>query len=153
MSDQFTVIQGDAIDALLNKDIDYLLHVCNAKGVMGSGIALSIKNRIPAAYAAYKKCYQDTDGNILGEISSGGFVVNLCAQADYGYDGKRYLNYEALATCLEAVSVCLKSHPSSTKIGVPYLMGCDRAGGDWSIVSAMLKHYLKGYEVIVYKLK
>jgi hypothetical protein len=36
-------------------------------------------------------------------------------------------------------------------IGVPYKMGCDRAGGDWHIVEAMLQSVFvsNGYNVLV----
>lgn len=130
--------KGDAVEALLTGEVDYLLHVCNCQGVMGSGIALQIKNKIPEAFRSYKH-HESVNGKvILGKISSGGNVVNLHAQEFYGIDGNRYLNYEALITALEQTNKCLSKFPRETKIAIPYLMGCDRAGGDWDIVSTMV---------------
>ena len=42
---------------MLEKDGRILLHVCNNKGVMGSGIAKEIRERIPEAFHAYRKSY------------------------------------------------------------------------------------------------
>jgi O-acetyl-ADP-ribose deacetylase (regulator of RNase III) len=119
----------------------FLLHVVNCQGVMGSGIALEIKNRIPRAYDKYIK-----SGPILGSLSVSEGVINMAAQWRYGTD-KRYLNYGALARCLDLIS--LKMDVKTTII-VPYKMGCDRAGGDWEVVLEMLDFMFA--DVIVCKL-
>ena len=36
------ILQGDAVKALKNGEVDILIHCCNAQGVMGSGIAKQI---------------------------------------------------------------------------------------------------------------
>lgn len=113
---------------MIDGEIDCLLHVCNNKGVMGSGIALEIKNRIPDAYTAYK--YEDC---ILGVVTQ----------------GKRHLNYGALAECLFEIYA---EFPASKVIGIPFKMGADRAGGDWNIVLELVEYFLKDFNVIVYEL-
>ena len=146
------MIEGNLIDALFEKKCDAIAHCCNCKGVMGSGIALEIKNRIPSAYSAYKE-YESLHRLKLGTVSSVDptyhllgqpdfvykehQVYNLHAQADYGY-GKRQVNYEALYHCLEQVKVAMDNRQQKI-LGVPYKMACDRAGGDWRIVNAMLE--------------
>ncbi len=137
------IVQGDVLDALENGDVDTVLHVVNCQGVMGSGIALQIKKRFPEAYEKYKQVelYQ---GLTLGGTSGNDDIVNLHAQDYYGR-GKRHLNYGALAQCLSKVKA-IKT------IGIPYLIGCDRAGGDWEVVKEMIDFILKDYEVIYYKL-
>lgn len=121
---------------------DAIAHVCNCQGVMGSGIALSIKERYPSAYAAYKK-HQEVFGGIeLGTVSRTTLddgrrqIYNLHAQEFYGKE-KRHLNYEAFYECLIHLSKSL-IHAKKKVLGVPYNMGCDRAGGHWKIVEAML---------------
>ena len=145
-----TYKSGNAVDALLEGEIEYLLHVANCKGKMGSGIALEIKNRVPSAYRSYKYHEKLNSKVVLGRISSGGNVVNLHAQENYGYDGNRYLDYEALAKCLEQTKECLDKLGKGIKIGVPFNMGCYRAGGSWNIVISMLEHYLQDHKVVVY---
>ncbi len=147
------IIKGGAVQALLKEDIQLLLHVANCKGRMGSGIALTIKEKIPSAYRAYKSFEKDK-GLSLGTVSSDGSVINLHAQYDYGYDGKRYLDYEYLAKSLEHVKNVLDKRSKQYKVGLPYKMGCDRAGGSWDIVASMIKYYLSSeHEIFVYKLK
>ena len=146
------VIKGDAVTAVIDNEIDLLLHVANCQGKMGSGIALTIKQRIPSAYEAYKN-FEEDKGLTLGTLSSNGTVINLHAQEFYGYDGKRYLDYEALAKSLEIVKNAIDKHEKTYKIGLPFKMGCDRAGGNWEIVSSIISHYLSKHEILVYKLK
>lgn len=146
-------VKGDAVKALLSNDVDLLMHVCNCQGSMGSGIAWQIKSEIPEAYRSYKHHQSVNNGVILGKISSGGKVINLHAQEFYGTDGKRYLDYEALASTLEQTNKCLAKYPRETKIALPYLMGCDRAGGNWNIVSSMVDNIITEVDnIYCYKL-
>lgn len=133
-------IKGDLVKAVLNSSEDgpqVMLHVCNNKGVMGSGIALQVKNQIPDAYRAYKD-FEGTVGGIpLGTISTCHNVINLHAQNGYG-QSIRHLDYEELYKSLEKAAAYLE-RVGVERVGVPYRMGSDRAGGDWRIVSAMLE--------------
>lgn len=154
------IVEGNAIDAYLGGDIDILLHVANTQGKMGSGIAKEIRNRVPTAYDNYM--YEHKHGGLnLGEVTldDDGNCFNLHAQKDYGYDGKRYINYGALAECVHAVynyilySTYHLGDRKGLKIGFPYLMGCGLAGGEWSVVSEVLEHCLGDYELVAYELK
>jgi hypothetical protein len=107
---------------------------------MGSGIALQIKNEMPAVFDAYKY-HEECSGLKLGTISYAkigkGIVVNLHAQNLYGYDGSRFVNYEAIYETLRQTKEVMLSKNLKT-LGVPYKMACDRAGGDWRIIETML---------------
>lgn len=120
---------------------DAIAHVCNCQGVMGSGIALSIKQRYPEAYIAYKQHEKIFHGLDLGTVSratleDGKQIYNLHAQEFYGKE-KRHLNYEALYECLLHLRKSL-IYTKKKVLGIPYKMGCDRAGGDWRIVESMM---------------
>lgn len=147
-----TYKNGNAVSALIDGEIDVLLHVCNNKGVMGSGIALEIKNRIPNAYRAYITSDISMGDISLGYLPRGSQVVvaNMVAQDGYG-EGIRHLNYGALADCLDRVSSI--SYKDDYKIGLPYKMGADRAGGDWEIVLELVEYFLQDFNVVVYKLE
>jgi O-acetyl-ADP-ribose deacetylase (regulator of RNase III) len=141
----------NAVSALIDGEVDVLIHVCNNKGVMGSGIALEIKNRIPDAFVAYKQIPCDlgtcTFGwNFENTETTYGFVCNMVAQDGYG-QGVRHINYGALAQCLSKV----KALDNSLRIGLPYKMGADRAGGDWNIVLEMVEFILKDFDITVYE--
>lgn len=138
--------QGNVVDALINGDVDYIAHCCNAQGVMGSGVAKEIKERVPEAYLAYRRSEMS-----LGDVSCDGGVYNLIAQLNYGYDGKRYVNYGALAACFVRMRMDLWVNDT---IGIPYKMASDRAGGDWDVVLELIEHLVVPYvkDVVIYKL-
>lgn len=143
-----TYVTGNAVDALMNKQIHYLLHCCNNKKKMGSGIALEIKNKVPKAYRDYMES-SDELGTISGVFCG---VVNMVAQDGYGRTGK-FINYGAFAKCLlefdRRHNGCTKEH---IKVGLPFKIGSDRAGGDWNIVLELIEFILKDYDVYIYKL-
>lgn len=151
-------VKGDAVEALVKGDINFLLHQCNAQGVMNSGIAKQIKNTLPEAYGAYLKQYQDNFGDTFGMVSIGGNVINMVSQDNYGYDGKRYTNYGVMADIMSQISEIIYAdyglHTRNLVLGLPYKMGCDRGGGDWMIVHELIEHCLSQYwrEVVIYEL-
>lgn len=163
------VREGCVIDALLNEEVDYIMHVVNCQGKMASGVAKEIRSRIPMAYTMYMDLYnfRKEFGKIsLGECSEGGNVLNLHAQEYYGYNGKRYLNYGALAKSLVSAYKKVYSDTGARDnhmggsniiapkvIGIPFNMGSDRAGGNWSIVCEIVEGLtLMGITVVAYKL-
>lgn len=147
-----TYKNGNAVSALIDGEIDVLLHVCNNKGVMGSGIALEIKNRIPDAYTKYLG-FSELGEVSFGKTDSSNVVANMVAQNGYGA-GKRFLNYGALADCLNQVrKECGYGWNGGLVIGLPFKMGADRAGGDWEIVLELIEYFLKDFNVVIYKLE
>lgn len=149
------VVKGNVVDALLSKEVDFIAHICNCQGVMGSGVAKEIKQRVPDAFEAYRSSELRLGSCVYAES-----VFNLLAQDRYGYD-KRHLNYGALAESLMDMSMELfdmrlnkDQVTPKFRIGIPYKIGCDRAGGDWEVVKEMIEHILKQEaEVIFYKLE
>lgn len=142
-----SVITGNAIDYVLeNPTKRILLHVCNAQGVMGSGIAREVKERIPSAYRRYIDSGYDLGGV---SFSDGTSVANMVAQKNYGYDGKRYLDYGMLAKCLYQVHSLV--NPYNKEYVIPYNMGSDRAGGDWGIVLELCKGILDEDNITIVK--
>jgi len=125
------MIKGNVFDALNRKEVA-VMHCCNNRHTMGSGIAMTVRRDYPEAYLAYLESTSN-----LGTISHANSIINAVAQNGYGSDGKRYINYEALvACCLEVNDLAYDT------IAVPYLFGSDRAGGDWNIVKAILENTL-----------
>lgn len=139
----------NAVTYTLEVETRILLHVVNCQGTMGSGIAKEIKTRIPFTYQMYMKSYQD-GLLVLGSVSTGNGIYNLAAQDHYGTD-KRHLNYGALADCLNTIRKEMRyiAMFSDAEIVIPYKMGCDRAGGDWSVVYEMIEYYLKDCDVVI----
>ena len=148
---------GDAITAFQQAQLNgntgtFLAHCCNAKGVMGSGIARSIKERIPAAYVEYKYHLEDIELRGLspmGDLSHADNVINLIAQENYGRNS-RQVHYGYLAKVLRKAAVMFSSYDEERTLIVPYKMCCDRAGGDWDVVEELLEVMFEGWTVEVY---
>lgn len=153
--------KGCIINALQNNEIDYLIHQCNSKGVMGAGLAKQVKERIPEAYTAYMddyKFFREKHGKDLplGLYSSANGVINLVAQEGYG-KGKRFTNYGALASAFcslfNGVQDFDSRHPTDLTIGIPKYLGCGLGGGDWEIVLELIEHCLDWCnQVVIYEL-
>lgn len=117
----------------------FILYQVNCEGVIGAGLAEQIKERFPGVSQAYQQKCQDI-GSKLGDIQvcsclaeAGYCIVNCFGQKGYGTD-KRYTDYEALKKCLETVKAY---HPAIVRI--PFYMGCGLAGGDWSVVTSIIR--------------
>lgn len=162
---KITYKQGNVVDALLNKEVDLLLHQVNCRGVYRSGLAKEIRERIPEAYESYMDhynsvVYKSPNEVLLGDTCLGGGVINMFSQNYYGRDGKRYTNYGAMAKAMSSIinTTYCREHTikldSKARVGIPYLMGCGLGGGDWKTVEELIQYLLVPYfeEVIVYKL-
>lgn len=157
------IVKGDAVKALKEGEINYLLHCVNCQGVMGSGIALQIRHAFPEVYEDYIEFIKHKNNlqeKILGEcrvsrIQKDINVVNLFGQENFGTQ-VRQLNYGAISQSLwlfkNHYDFCNEFKDNRLSIGLPYKMGCDRAGGDWEIVYEMVEFYLQDYDVMIYKL-
>lgn len=127
---------------LFESGADIILHQVNCMGVMGSGVAKQVRERYPWVFAEYRDMYyrnRSCVSALLGRtqyvyIDEDHMIGNLFAQCLYGYDGKRYTDYNALKSCL----IRVEKEFSGKVIAVPYLMGCHRGGGDWSVVEKMI---------------
>lgn len=145
---KLTRVQGDLLEEFKNNNVEHIAHCCNCQGVMGSGIALSIKQDLSGAYLSYKQ-YESAHGLTLGTVSTWSGIWNLHAQNLYksaGAVSERFVDYEALAQCLERVRGNI---PNDTKIGFPFKMGADRAGGDWNVIEAIIVSVFKDTDVEV----
>lgn len=140
-------------NVLTDETIQVVIHQTNTMGVMGSGVALSIKNMYPQAYEAYKLTEKENKLK-LGEISYAGMqrngkpfvIINVNGQGNFGV-GVRQTNYEALFVGLErSRKICdlAQMEPKPT-IGLPFNIGCARGGGDWRIVERLIEVAFDGY--------
>lgn len=145
-------IQGD----LFNTDHKYILHGCNAKGVMGSGVARIVRDRFPLAYERYTVwCSKGFRlGTSLLVDCGDKTIINAVTQQNYGKVSeqrsdakKRYVSYDAVADIFAELEQLI---PNST-ISMP-IVGCDLGGGDWSVVSAIIESSCKTIQPVVYKL-
>lgn len=143
-------IEGNLVNAFGRGDVDVLVHCCNAQGVMGSGLAKTIKENYPAVFQRYRDLYLRKElalGSVVGVRAGEGIIYNIIGQKFYGTDG-RYVNYGALGKCLQTVAELTPD----LVVGFPYKLASDRGGASWIIVREMIQFYFKDHQIKIYKL-
>lgn len=141
-------IKGD----LFKTDEHVIVHGCNARGVMGSGVAAIVKQNYPEAYKRYKEIYVDFGldlGSIIPVDSNGKLIINAITQDRYG-TAKRYVDYEAVALAIKKVDQLVKAIGIQS-FAMP-MIGAGLAGGDWKVISAIVESETKYTTPIVYYL-
>lgn len=133
-------IKGDLLTA---KGI--ILHGVNCQGVMGSGVALAVRNKWPEVYEQYKSFIRDEGGptyadEFLGEVFwvelGDVWVGNCLTQQFYGRDGKKYASYDAMDRCMEEVARVAPQLPGAS-VNFP-LIGCHLGGLQWPVVREII---------------
>ena len=125
---------------------------CNAQGVMGSGVARAIRDKWPEVYTQYRQRYQ-LAGLRLGDVvlaytDDGKIVANCITQEFYGRDGKRYVDYDAVAVCMDKLKeICQRLRIE--KIAMP-LIGAGLGGGDWSVLERIIDENLNLVKAVAY---
>ncbi len=137
MPTKITEIYGN----LLSAKQGYIVHCANSRGVMGSGVALAIKNAYPGAYQHYLNEYAAT-GLALGtnnifSVSDTLVIVNAIGQEDFG-SGRRFVSYDAIADCFEELNTLVKFSSCPKELHIPKL-GAARAGGNWAIIKTIIE--------------
>lgn len=145
----------------------------NAQGVMGSGIAKSIRDKWPVVWEEYSRVVRqstiDMGAGYMGmiipvEVEKNLWVVNIVGQQFYGREpgkrpGGRYTSYDALdlgfqrlgAFALENMIVEDGHYTGYPQIHFP-LIGCGLGGGKWSVVQALIKDRLPGFHKFLWTL-
>lgn len=114
----------------------------NCMGVMGAGLALSIRKQFPGIYAPYKKVAKDIRAGRrhVGEVfyySAGPFIIaNIFSQYECGR-GERFTNYDAVALGFANVHQEARVH-HAWRVAIPHSFGCGLAGGEWSVVKRII---------------
>lgn len=145
-------VKGD----LFKTDAKYILHGCNSKGVMGSGVAKTVRALYPEAYERYTVwCSKGFRlGTSLLVACGDKTIINAVTQQNYGKVAEqtgpnpvRYVSYDAVADIFAELETLIPN----TTIAMP-LIGCALGGGAWSVVSAIIESSCKTIQPVVYQL-
>ena len=136
-------IKGDLIQLALAGEFDVIIHGCNCFCTMGAGIAKQIKSTFPEAYQADLQTEKGNQSK-LGDISwakvetpKGDLtIVNGYTQFHWKGSGRK-VDYDAIRAVFQKV----KQQFSGFRIAYPAI-GAGLAGGDWSIISAIIAEEL-----------
>ena len=137
-----------------------IVHGCNARGEMNTGVAKAVRRAYPEAWLAYRAAYEG-GGLALGACvwvpCRGKIVVNAVTQADYGYDGGLYVDYGAVESCfaeIEAVfaAAARGASPNGEVGGALALpkLGAGRGGGDWDAIARAAERVFASAVPVVY---
>lgn len=128
---------------LLKSDADILCHQTNFTGVMGGGIAASIRDKVltDSHYKEYRSLCAEHGKALLGTVQyllakNGKTIANLFSQNDWNA-GPVLTNYDALRTCMKTVEGYARGN--GLTVGLPGYIGCGIAGGDWNIVRGIVE--------------
>lgn len=145
-----------------------IIHGCNAQGVMGSGAALAVRERISVAYRVYREVYLLrglTVGEVIFAIDVGGdakrprIVGNAITQEHFGASG-RYVNYAGLREALRRVdrfvalthdALQIAGVSPLTAVGMP-MIGAGLGGGDWTEIAKIIEAESAHFTPVVYRL-
>ena len=128
---------------ILEIDRGIIVHGVNGQGVMGSGIAKSIRERYPQVYLDYMAAHQN--GLKLGQviatqISYHFYVCSAVTQLFYGRDKDTvYVDYRAVFEAFLRVNALASIR--DLPVYFP-LIGCGLANGDWEIVKREIERGL-----------
>lgn len=146
---------------LLTSNLVHIGQCCNARGKMGSGIAKAIREQYPDNYATYRNAYERdlSQGHqhaemgtvVVHEADDGRVIYNIIGQQNYGYDGRRYVSYDALATAFERLD-SEASQRGMDHLGLP-LIGAGLAGGKWSIIKSIIETHSSNFKPVVFVLE
>lgn len=147
-----------------------IAHGVNCQGKMGSGVAKSIKEKFPTAFADYKKLCDNKfepiprDNNIwhsflpkdrqdpllgiaqLVKIDGYITVANLFTQQYYGSDGQKYADQKSIYAALMNLGQAIASRSDiPDRVALPKI-GCGLGGLDWDTeVEPILREVYKSF--------
>lgn len=127
---------------LLMQPVDIIAHQTNCTGVMGAGIALQIKKSLLTSeeYNKYVNLCKQRGAGLLGKTqllkTPDGRTIANCFGENIPTGKGKDTDYDALMCAVTIIRDYAKER--GLTVGVPGLMGCGLAGGDWHIVKDML---------------
>lgn len=124
--------------------IHIIAHGCNAQGKMGTGFAKELRSRYPDAYDEYEKVHNST-GLVVGSNvyyvdeteGSNVIIANCITQERYGYDGKKYVSYDAIDSCMDKLNDMIGKLEMNVHFHIPKI-GADLGGGNWNVIEQII---------------
>lgn len=143
-----TYVTGD----LLGANQKVIVHGCNNRGIMGSGVAAQIRAKWPNVYEVYALKHR-VFGLDLGDVipvatMDGKIIVNAVTQDGFGRDGRRYVDYAAIERCFVTINDRVHGW-EVTEIALPRI-GAGLGGGDWTIIEGIINRTATFYTPVVY---
>lgn len=133
-----------------------IVHGCNAQGRMGSGFAKELRERYPDAYTTYNDAYKfaglKLGSTIYHMVDDNLVIANAITQEYYGYDGAKYVSYDAIDTVFKDMNEFIAQTGRMTHLHFPRL-GADLGGGNWTVIKNIIDHRITNASKHLYILK
>ena len=144
------VVKGDLVELALNNAFGAIIHGANCQCTMNSGVAKQIRYRLHPAYLADLKTIKgdwDKLGGYSFAIVDGIYVINAYTQFYYGYNGQKYVSYDAVDSAFRKI----KEDFGHLSLAYPKI-GSMRGGGDWDILNTIICKALEGcdHTLVIY---
>lgn len=141
-------------DLLANTE-GIIVHGCNAQGIMGSGVALAVKNKYPDAFRAYLDHLEGRPNPVgttnFWRLNTDLIIANAITQQTFGTDKSvKYVSYDAIHTCFNAIVGFADTYGMS--IHIP-LIGAYRGNGNWEVISRIINDVVGDHEVTCWVLE
>ncbi len=150
---------GCLIEAFKRKEIDSIGHQANCVHKMGAGVAKDIAAAFPQAYFADINTGYGDLGKLghfsKGSPKTGGAIYNLYGQYRYGRE-EQQTDYGYIKNALEE-AVLDAMACGYVSMGLPFKMGCNNGGGDWSEVMRLAINpieeiiKIRDFQLFIYK--
>jgi len=144
------IVNGDIFDPKLEEVNRVIVHGCNAQGVMGSGIAKTIRDMYPEVYEDYKTI-EGMSGLYLGDvvhsyINPELMVVSAITQETYGRNKNiQYVEYNAVGRALATITSIYKDR----EIHIPFIGG-GLANGDKEILMQIFEEVFEDSDATLF---
>lgn len=144
---------------LLDVTKGIIVHGCNRRGVMGSGVAKAVKAKYPGAFDQYVKDLEEWRNNGLPgmgmiswyEVNDKLRIASGITQKIYGLsDTFRFVSYDAIDDIFKCVGAIARRE--LVPIHIP-LIGAGLGNGDWDVISAIIDSRTQGASVTVWELE
>lgn len=146
------IVNGSLLDATE----DILCHQVNCQGVMGSGIALALRNKYEYLYPSYRTFYRIAIKNrptnvLLGRVyyvpcEDNHIIANIFGQNTCGREDIVYTDYNALEIGL--IQIRDFAVEKGLTVAMPYKIGCGSANGDWEQVFQIIERVFYDTDII-----
>lgn len=141
----FEIKEGDLFASV---EEGFIVHGCNAQGVMGSGFAKLVRAYYPEAYETYiaQKPYYILGEVIPAVVAPNLVIVNAITQEFYGTD-KVHADYDAIAQAMKGTIHLVGTNMIQCRDVHMPLIGGGLAGGDKERIIQIMRDVFETNEV------